>query len=77
MMNFDVSGRANDLKEARRLASEITQKGAVLHDLLGKEVEMREERLAVIGKQLDLAAVERGLQQSKYTCEHSIVNCKS
>lgn len=30
-----------DLKEARRLASEITSKGATLYDLLGKEVDLR------------------------------------
>ena len=30
-----------DLKEARRLASEITGKGATLYDLLGKEVDLR------------------------------------
>lgn len=30
-----------DLKAARQLASEITSKGAVLYDLLGKEVELR------------------------------------
>ena len=31
----------SDLKDARRLASEITTKGATLYDLLGKEVELR------------------------------------
>ncbi len=30
-----------DLKEARRLASEITGKGATLYDLLGREVDLR------------------------------------
>lgn len=31
----------NDLKDARRLASEITVKGAQLYDMLGKEVDLR------------------------------------
>ena len=31
----------NDLKVARKLASEITAKGASLYDLLGKEVDLR------------------------------------
>ena len=31
----------NELKEARRLASEITVKGAQVYDLLGKEVDLR------------------------------------
>jgi len=30
-----------DLKDARRLASEITVKGAQLYDMLGKEVDLR------------------------------------
>ena len=31
----------NELKVARKLASEITAKGASLYDLLGKEVDLR------------------------------------
>ncbi|NXS10914.1 CLUA1 protein, partial [Neodrepanis coruscans] len=38
---FDLGSKVADLKAARQLASEITSKGAVLYDLLGKEVELR------------------------------------
>ena len=34
-----------ELKEARRLASDITSKGASLYDMLGKEVELRVSRM--------------------------------
>ena len=37
MTLFQIS----ELKDARRLASEITSKGASLYDMLGKEVELR------------------------------------
>merc|ERR1719376_1167309 len=43
-VSFDISSRINELKEARRLASDITVKGAQLYDLLGKEVDLREQR---------------------------------
>ncbi|CAL8263955.1 unnamed protein product [Arctogadus glacialis] len=38
---FDLGSRVSELKEARRLASEITAKGASLYDLLGEEAELR------------------------------------
>ena len=38
---YDGHQQIGDLKEARRLASEITSKGATLYDLLGKEVDLR------------------------------------
>ena len=38
---IDVLSQIGDLKDARRLASEITSKGAVLYDLLAKESELR------------------------------------
>jgi clusterin-associated protein 1 len=40
-ITFDISSRIQDLKEARRLASVITTKGASLYELLGKEVDLR------------------------------------
>ncbi|XP_059162071.1 clusterin-associated protein 1-like isoform X1 [Physella acuta] len=63
-VSFDVSSRINELKEARRLASEITVKGAQLYDLLGKEVDLREQRVMVIAKALEINEVEHGMQQS-------------
>uniref|UniRef100_A0A8V0YZ14 Clusterin associated protein 1 n=2 Tax=Gallus gallus TaxID=9031 RepID=A0A8V0YZ14_CHICK len=46
---FDLGSKIADLKAARQLASEITSKGANLYDLLGKEVELRELFLHVVG----------------------------
>ncbi|KAL5018071.1 hypothetical protein ScPMuIL_003793 [Solemya velum] len=71
-VSFDISSKINDLKEARRLASEITTKGALLYDLLGKEVELREERSAVIAKPLEINEVEVGLQASIKAVENEI-----
>ncbi|BFZ17815.1 hypothetical protein BsWGS_20854 [Bradybaena similaris] len=63
-VSFDVSSRINELKEARRLASEITVKGAQLYDLLGKEVDLREQRAMVVARALEINEVEHGLQAS-------------
>ncbi len=60
-VSFDISSRVGDLKDARRLASEITAKGATLYDLLGKEVDLREARSVVIARQLEINEVEKGL----------------
>ena len=49
---------------ARQLASDITSKGAALYDLLGKEVELREQRSSVIARPLEINEVERGLVNS-------------
>ncbi|KAI0237805.1 Clusterin-associated protein 1 [Lamellibrachia satsuma] len=61
LIAFDVSSKINELRVARRLASEITAKGASLYDLLGKEVDLREIRSSVISRQLEINEVERGL----------------
>lgn len=71
-VSFDISSRINELKEARRLASEITVKGAGLYDLLGKEVDLREQRTVVIAKQLEINEVEMSLGASIKAVEHEI-----
>jgi len=63
-VSFDISSRINELKEARRLASEITVKGAQVYDLLGKEVDLREQRTMVVARALEINEVEHGLQGS-------------
>ncbi|XP_021348912.1 clusterin-associated protein 1-like [Mizuhopecten yessoensis] len=63
-LSFDVSSRISELKEARRLASEITTKGATLYDLLGREVDLREQRSMVIAKSLEINEVESGMAHS-------------
>ncbi|XP_071106573.1 clusterin-associated protein 1-like [Haliotis cracherodii] len=71
-ISFDVSSKISDLKEARRLASEITSKGASLYDLLGKEVDLREMRVMVVGRTLEINEVEGGLQASIRAVENEI-----
>ncbi|XP_061191125.1 clusterin-associated protein 1-like isoform X1 [Saccostrea echinata] len=72
MLSFDISSKINDLKEARRLASEITTKGATLYDLLGKEVDLREQRSIVIAKSLEINEVESGIGGSIRGVENEI-----
>ena len=66
-----------ELKEARRLALEITSKGAGLYDLLGKEVELRDARSTVIARSLEINEVEKSLQNSikaVEVCVHRDIN---
>lgn len=44
MMDFNTSAKLHNLKAARQLATEITEIGAKLHDMLGAEREMRAAR---------------------------------
>merc|ERR1719181_212315 len=44
MMDLNLSSKVHTLKAARQLASEITESGAKLFDLLGKERELKESR---------------------------------
>ena len=44
LMDFNISSKLHNLKAARQLASEITESGAKLFDLLGQEKDLREAR---------------------------------
>ncbi|XP_063270290.1 clusterin-associated protein 1 isoform X1 [Prinia subflava] len=56
---FDLDSKIADLKAARQLTSEITSKGAILYDLLGKEVELREARTESIARPLEINEDEK------------------
>ncbi|XP_027588581.2 clusterin-associated protein 1 isoform X2 [Pipra filicauda] len=56
---LDLGSKVADLKAARQLASEITSKGAVLYDLLGKEMELREARTESIARPLEINEAEK------------------
>ncbi|KAL3877093.1 hypothetical protein ACJMK2_034848 [Sinanodonta woodiana] len=71
-VSFDISSRISELKEARKLATEITVKGAALYDLLGKEVDLRELRTVAIARQLEINEVEMSLQASIKAVENEI-----
>lgn len=63
-LTFDISSKIIDMKEARKLASEITTKGATLYDLLTKEADLRESRSLVIARPLEIVEVEKGIDSS-------------
>jgi clusterin-associated protein 1 len=44
MMDFNMSSKLHNLKAARTLATEITESGAKLFDLLGQEKELKDAR---------------------------------
>jgi clusterin-associated protein 1 len=58
----DFNTKSADLKMCRQLASEITQHGSKLSDLLKQEVELREMRMAAIARPLELNEIEKGVQ---------------
>ena len=43
-MDFNMSSKLHNLKAARQLATEITESGAKLYDLLGQEKDLKENR---------------------------------
>lgn len=61
---FDIGDKMNDLRRARELCSDLTQRGAALHDLLAKEMINREARLAQANRPMELAVVERTLKNA-------------
>eukprot|EP00002_Diphylleia_rotans_P024677 TRINITY_DN4879_c0_g1_i4.p1 TRINITY_DN4879_c0_g1~~TRINITY_DN4879_c0_g1_i4.p1 ORF type:complete len:398 (+),score=109.17 TRINITY_DN4879_c0_g1_i4:187-1380(+) len=61
---FGQLSQSQDLKTARQLASEITNRGANLAELLGKEKKLRDARTRAIARPLDLDAMERLIKES-------------
>ena len=52
-----------DASTTRKLASEITRRGAAMHDALGEETEQREARLRATHREVDVAAIERQVRE--------------
>ena len=44
MIDFNTSSKLHNLKAARQLASEITESGSKLFDLLGQEKDLKQSR---------------------------------
>lgn len=44
LMDFNMNSKLHNLKAARTLATEITESGAKLYDLLGQEHDLKENR---------------------------------
>ena len=51
------------MKLVRRLASEITQRGAAIYDALGDEKRLRGERARAVGRDVDLDEIEAQVQE--------------
>ncbi|XP_039289651.1 clusterin-associated protein 1 [Nilaparvata lugens] len=74
---LDVASRIQDLKLTRELASHITGKGAVLYELLGKEVQLRETRNACVANQLEVGSIEKGLREAIVAAQDSVTNTRA
>ncbi|XP_013111889.1 clusterin-associated protein 1 [Stomoxys calcitrans] len=60
----DIGDKIEDLRRARELSSDLTQRGATLHELLQKEMNNKEARLAQANRPMELASVERTLKNA-------------
>lgn len=60
---FELDAGAFDVKLVRRLASEITQRGAAIYDALGDEKRLRGERARAVGRDVDLDEIEAQVQE--------------
>ncbi|ESN92313.1 hypothetical protein HELRODRAFT_89643 [Helobdella robusta] len=73
----DLSSKVHELKEARLMTSELIRKGALLHDLLAKEVDLKLARLNALSKQLELGDVERLLAESEKSVQTELAKIMS
>lgn len=71
-LSFDIDSKIQDLKAVRKLSTEITQRGALLYDLLGKEVDLREARQTALAQPLEINEIEKGLRVSIQSVEKEI-----
>ncbi|ALC49460.1 CG17599 [Drosophila busckii] len=60
----DIGDKLEQLRRARELSSELTQRGAALHDLLSQELLHKEARLAQAQRPMELLSVERSMKQA-------------
>ncbi|XP_077297406.1 clusterin associated protein 1 [Arctopsyche grandis] len=61
---FDISSKIGELKHARQLATVITSNGAMIYDLLGKEVDYKEIREQSISRPLDMSTVDGAVERA-------------
>ncbi|XP_015787929.1 clusterin-associated protein 1-like [Tetranychus urticae] len=69
-----IHSKSTELKKTRQLASKITQKGALLSDLLEKEIELREKRVQAMNRQLAIPEIEKSLRDEIKRVEKEIEN---
>lgn len=72
LVSLDAAAKINEVKLARQLVSDITSKGALLYDLLGQESELKELRMGVLARQVDISEVESSLRVTYKAIEEEI-----
>lgn len=71
-LSFDIDSKLKDLKAVRKLSTEITERGALLYDLLGKEVDLREARIKALAQPLEINEIEKGIRASIQAVEKEV-----
>ncbi|GAB0100898.1 clusterin-associated protein 1 [Sergentomyia squamirostris] len=74
---IDVSDRIEDLRKVRDLSTELTNRGASLFDLLGKEPLNKETREHQANRPMELSSVEHALVSSFTTLQNKVQSAKS
>ena len=67
-----LSTKIGDIRRCRQLATEITQQGAKLFDMLKKEEASRDERQRVVGSDLELESVASDMRTQIATVTESV-----
>eukprot|EP01052_Picozoa_sp_SAG31_P046117 SAG31_NODE_8688_length_1405_cov_22.982048_2_plen_290_part_00 len=67
-----LSAKVGDIRRCRTLATDITQKGAMLFDMLKKEDQHRETRQRVVGSNLDLDQIAEQMRTQIATVTESV-----
>ncbi|KAG4067283.1 hypothetical protein HA402_000274 [Bradysia odoriphaga] len=75
--NIDLGDKVDDLRRVRELASELTNKGALVYDLLAKEVINKETRNLQASRPLELSNVEKYLKNSIFSLNQKLGSSKS
>lgn len=75
--SLDLASKAADLKSMRLLASEITQKGGALYDILRDEADLRETRTIAIARPLEIEEIEADVRKNMDVIDEKIRNIQS
>ena len=62
------------MKLTRQLASEITRRGAEMHDALGEEQELRDARLRAINRNMDVQDIEQQVHEQIVAVRENVEN---
>jgi clusterin-associated protein 1 len=74
---LDISSKLPQLKACRSLASEIIEQGSKLYDSLGRELELRDVRQAVIARPFDLKTMEASVNNAIVQYKEQISSMKT